>query len=249
MNTREFDSAIARLENGFGIKLKREQANVWFEKLKGWTQRKVELVVDRALVDCDKFPALATLKRIGDALPMDATLAPREPCNFCDGRGTISASRVDSPEQRRPFFFVFRCPNCKNWEGRESTLIPIWKQEYRTRGYKPVLPHLEDVTKEDLEAMRELAPTIFNKFLESNPAWLDTFQPVDLTKKEYPSWEGNVPAAAESVSVEMLKQNIETMDHSPKPQINQVLTPGQFDAMATFIEASQPQEDDEWVPR
>ena len=228
MNSREFDLAIGRLENAFGMKIKREQTSAWFEKLRVWSPKKIELVVDRAMNECDRFPSLAMLKKIGESIPMEAVLAPRTSCLCCDSTGMVHAELREGAQQRRPYIFAFRCPHCKNWEGRESERVPLWDNRLKAKGYKLQSPHLDDITPEDLKAMRALAPRTFNKFLADNPAWLEEFQPVDLTVTLTNNEPSDFPIPPPNATAE---------DWAKPPS-------------DTFIEKSQPPEEEaEWIPR
>ncbi len=243
MTQSECFTALRRLENAFGHKMKEAQAMVWHDKLKNWPLVKLERVVDILLTTGDKFPALALLFRAGDTISNEAILPPKTECLMCQGTGCVSAEKFDVGAKERPYVFAFRCPACRNWEGRQGERIPMWSSEAKSRGFKLCTEHLDDISRADLETLREFAPRMFNDFLSRHPEWADDFQPVEFEKSTWNEMPGpKLPTKYES------PYSSETPEFTRDDTKYTISTEGE--AAVNFIEMSQPPEpEEEWVPR
>ena len=169
MNNSEFFQAVSRLEIAFGKVMPDTQKDLWFEKLRPWSRYKLSKVFENIIDEHDRFPVLATVIKKGSEFIDHNPKIERKPCDLCDGAAMITAVKDG-------YRTAFRCPVCRNWEGRYSEKIPIWETKWRDAGYRLQSEDLlkgfdpdDPLQKKGLGLLKSVCPAIYLRIIGKHP--------------------------------------------------------------------------------
>lgn len=152
MNLGEFNNVIRRLESAFNREMPDEQKDLWFEKLGSWSRHKFSKIAETIIDENDRFPVLSTILKTSSGFSNEAHVQnlTRTDCLLCEGSGHVTAKKDG-------YNTCFRCPQCRNWDGKLSEKIPQWAQEFFERGYRLETPDLSLEEKFSREKFKSLS--------------------------------------------------------------------------------------------
>ena len=169
MNNTEFFQAISRMEIAFGKLMADAQKDLWFEKLKPWSRYKFSRVVENIIDENEKFPVLATVLKKGAEFVDFNPQVERSACDLCDGAALITAVKDG-------YKTAFRCPVCRNWQGRYSESIPIWETKWRNFGYRLQSEELmadfdpdDQLQRKGLALLKGVCPAVYARIVAKHP--------------------------------------------------------------------------------
>lgn len=208
MNSLQFNEQLSTLEKFFGKTLTLEQRTIWKSKLIHWSEAKFSKVINHAIEEQERFPALAIILRAGRDIPDEQALKREKAfCKFCQGDGVISTKKDG-------YNTLFRCPECKNWEGRYSESIPFYGRDFIRDGYKiedyqigeDCIDHNDELQVKGMKLLINAAPGLAKKILAKHPQFLSKLEEVKLQRQFS---ELKPEADKESARQRLLKQDHE----------------------------------------
>ena len=182
MNSVQFNDQLSTLERFFGKSLNLDQRAIWKSKLIHWSESKFARVINHAIEEQERFPALAVILKSGRDIP-DEQVPQREKsvCNLCQGDGVVTAKKDG-------YNTTFRCSECQNWQGRYSESIPLYSQKYYRDGYKvddyqiggDRMDPNDELQLKGMKLLLEAAPGLAKKILAKHPQFLSKLEEVKL---------------------------------------------------------------------